>query len=226
VPNNRHVAVHGQEQRLAEKAYRRILDMILSGDVRPGDHLNERGLGKLLDMSRTPIRDALLMLEAEGLVVRHGRLGVQIKQMQLEEFMEALQIRQLLEPAIAGMAAGKVSVSKLDEIETELNAVLATCGPDAELVDRSRTSWIDDRLHGLISDSAGNSQLTSIVQTLRRKTQIFELKNVPERTESTCKEHLEIISGLRAGDGDRTAAAMSQHLDMVKASILAKLAWK
>lgn len=174
-------------------------------------------------MSRTPVRDALLILEAEGLIVRHGRLGVQIKEMRIEEFLDALQIRALLEPAVARMAAGKVDGTELDKLENALHSALTKVDHAQDGVDRSLTRWIDDHLHGLISECAGNPQLTSIVRNLRRKTQIFDLKNVPERAAATCHEHLEIVAALRSGDSDESGKAMTRHLEQVQASIIARL---
>ena len=212
-----------QDQRLAPKAYQKILDLILSGKTQPGEHLNERQLADMLGVSRTPVRDALLMLEAEGLIVRHGRMGVQIKQMRIDEFLDALQVRALLEPAIARMSAGKVDHGALDELERSLHSALAMADATGRGMDRSQTRWIDDTLHSLIADSAGNPQLSAIVRNLRQKTQIFDLKNLPERAVATCQEHLDIISALRLGDGEKTAEAMMHHLEQVRASIIARL---
>ena len=212
-----------QDQRLAPRAYQQILDLILSGETRPGEHLNERQLADMLGMSRTPVRDALLMLEAEGLIVRHGRMGVQIKQMRIDEFLDALEVRALLEPAVSRMAAGKVDHAALDELERSLRTALEMADATGHGMDRSQTRWIDNTLHSLISDSAGNPQLSAIVRNLRQKTQMFDLKNLPERAVATCHEHLDIIAALRLGDGEKTAKAMTEHLDQVRASIIARL---
>lgn len=212
-----------QDERLAPRAYQQILDLILSGKTRPGEQLNERQLADMLGMSRTPVRDALLMLEAEGLIVRQGRMGVQIKQMHIDEFLDALQVRALLEPAVSRMAAGKVDHAALDELERSLHSAIDMADATGSGMDRSQTRWIDDTLHSLISDSAGNAQLSAIVRNLRRKTQIFDLKNLPERAVATCREHLDIISALRLGDGEKTAEAMALHLEQVRASIIARL---
>lgn len=212
-----------QDERLAPRAYQQILDLILSGKTRPGEQLNERQLADMLGMSRTPVRDALLMLEAEGLIVRQGRMGVQIKQMHIDEFLDALQVRALLEPAVSRMAAGKVDHVALDELERSLHSAIEMADATGRGVDRSQTRWIDDTLHSLISDSAGNAQLSAIVRNLRRKTQIFDLKNLPERAVATCREHLDIIAALRLGDGEKTAEAMALHLEQVRASIIARL---
>lgn len=211
------------EKRLALQAYEYILNLILGGEARPGDLLNERRLAEMLGMSRTPVRDALLMLESEGLLVRQGRRGLQVKQIRIEDFMEALQIRQLLEPAVARMAAGKVDTETLDELTAEVEAVVADAGVTGAPVDREQVRSIDDRLHGLITDAAGNAQLSSIVRTLRRQTQMFDLKSLPERVNDSCGEHLDILAALRESRGEDAAAAMIRHLEQVRASIIARL---
>ncbi len=215
--------LNGSDQRLAMQAYEMILDLILSRKIRPGDLLNERRMAQMLDMSRTPVRDGLLMLEAEGLLVRHGRRGLQVRQMQLDDFMDALQIRLLLEPAVARMATGRIDDSQLDEIEAALQAILADSGPSGTKIDREETRRIDERLHGVISDAAANPQLSSIILMLRRQTQFFDLKRLPERVNDTCREHLDIIAALRSGNGEDAAQAMTRHLDQVRASIIACL---
>ena len=66
--------------------------------------------------------------------------------------------------------------------------------------------------------------MAAIIRTLRRQTQIFDLRSLPERLESTCREHLAIVDALAAGNGDRAADAMRTHLDGVRQSIVARLA--
>ena len=90
-------------------------------------------------------------------------------------------------------------------------------------LDRAKTRWIDDTLHSLIADTAGNAQLSVIVMNMRRKTQIFDLKTLPERAEASCKEHLEIISALRDGDGEKAKKRMKEHLDQIRTSIITRL---
>ncbi len=215
--------LNAPDQRLAPQAYGRILDLILSRRAAPGDLLNERALAEMLEMSRTPIRDALLMLEAEGLLVRQGRRGLQVKQMRIEDMMDALQIRLLLEPAIARMAAGNVAEDALDALAAGFGRLLAAAEANGGGVDRDEARALDDRLHGLVSDTAGNPQLSSIVRTLRRQTQIFDIKSLPERATGTCREHIAIIEALRSGEADLAARAMAQHVDGVRASIVARL---
>lgn len=211
------------DKRLALQAYEQILNLILSGAAEPGVMITERRLAETLSMSRTPIRDALLMLEGEGLLIRQGSRGLQVKQMRLEDYMDALQVRELLEPEAARLAAGRMPRPELDALAETLATLLDDATNSRPRPDRGVVRDVDDRLHGGVSDAAGNPQLAQIIKSLRRQTQIFDLRSVPERLEATCREHLAIINALQEGRGDDAAAAMRQHLGGVRESIIRRL---
>ena len=81
-------------RRLAHSVYRRLEDMIFSGQLRGGSVLTERKLAEALDVSRTPLRDALLMLEGEGLLKRRSPRYLEVKQMSVAEYMQISQHSQ------------------------------------------------------------------------------------------------------------------------------------
>jgi DNA-binding GntR family transcriptional regulator len=211
------------DKRLALQAYEQILNLILSGAVQPGVMVTERRLAETLNMSRTPIRDALLMLEGEGLLIRQGSRGLQVKQMRIEDYMDALLIRQLLEPEAARLAAGRVPAAILDGLKEDLNTLLFSSQGGEAKPERGSVRNVDDRLHDGIGDAVGNPQLAQIIRTLRRQTQIFDLRSMPERFEATCREHLDIVGALRRGEGDEAAELMRRHLHQVKDSIIRRL---
>ncbi|MBW9089106.1 GntR family transcriptional regulator [Rhizobium wenxiniae] len=211
------------DKRLALQAYEQILNLILSGAAQPGAMVTERRLAETLNMSRTPIRDALLMLEGEGLLIRQGSRGLQVKQMRIEDYMDALQVRLLLEPEAARLAAGHMPAAALDELEADLKTLLGHPEGGEGKPDRGSVRDVDDRLHGGIGDAAGNPQLAHIIRTLRRQTQIFDLRSMPERFDATCREHLAIVSALRESRGDDAAQLMRDHLSHVKDSIIGRL---
>ncbi|GGB20641.1 GntR family transcriptional regulator [Allosediminivita pacifica] len=208
------------DKRLALQAYEKVLELILAGDARPGELVNERRMAETLNMSRTPVRDALLILEGEGLLIRQGR-GLQVKQMRLEDFLDALQIRLILEPTVARMAAGHVPDGETEGLRAELQELLAL--GDNVRADRAKVREIDDRLHGQIADAAGNPQLSQIIHSLRRQTQMFDLRSIPERLSDTCHEHLAIIDAVARSDGETAATAMTAHLKRVQDSIIKRL---
>jgi DNA-binding GntR family transcriptional regulator len=209
------------DKRLALQAYERILDLILNGEAKPGELVNERRLADALNMSRTPVRDALLMLEGEGLLLRQGSRGLQVKQMRVEDFMDALQVRLLLEPPVARMATGKVPPERIRQLRDQITQVSEAerTGP----ADRGLVRDIDEGIHGMITDAIENRQLSSIILTMRRQTQMFDLRSMPERFADSCREHLAILDALESGDGDRAAEAMASHLVQVRNSIINRL---
>jgi len=214
--------LNAPDKRLALQAYERILELILGGGASPGELVNERRLAETLNMSRTPVRDALLMLEGEGLLLRQGSRGLQVKQMRIEDFLGALQVRLLLEPAVARMSAGKVPVAISASLRAQIaEAQMQDAGQPA---DRALVRDIDEGLHGAIADTVDNQQLSSIIRTMRRQTQMFDLRSMPERLSDTCLEHLTILDALEAGDGEAAALAMAAHLTRVRDSIISRLA--
>lgn len=211
------------DKRLALQAYEQIRDLILSGAALPGTMLTERRLAETLEMSRTPIRDALLMLEGEGLLMRQGTRGLQVRELRIEDFMDAVEIRLLLEPGAAALAAGRMSVEELASLKDQLGDLLKGATNQQEKPSRSLIIEVDERVHNGIADATGNRQLAQIIRTLRRQTQIFDLRRLPERLEATCREHLDIVQALQAADGDAAAKAMRTHLEQVRYSIINRL---
>jgi DNA-binding GntR family transcriptional regulator len=113
--------------------------------------------------------------------------------------------------------------ASLDELEADLKSLIGNPGNGEGKPDRGSVRDVDDRLHGGIGDAAGNPQLAQIIRTLRRQTQIFDLRSMPERFEATCHEHLDIVHALREGRGDDAAQAMRRHLEHVRDSIIGRL---
>ena len=88
-----------------------------------------------------------------------------------------------------------------------------------------RDHWsVDDAVHDAIAQAGGNDLMAGIIQGLRRKTRLFNLKRMPNRFLPGCEEHLALIDAVASGDRRRADQAMAAHIDNVKESILEKLA--
>lgn len=212
------------EKRLAIHAYEQLLDKIMGGALKPGALIHERRLADALAMSRTPLRDALTMLEGEGLIERAGAKGLQVRRLDLDDFLEALAVRRLLESDAAAAAAGRVSRPIIDDLSERLQDLLHRRRAGERQPDRAFVRAVDEDLHEAIGEAAGNRTMQAIIRQLRRRTQIFDLRSMPERLEATCEEHLAILRAVAAGDAPAAAAAMRGHLDGVRHSIVARLA--
>jgi len=200
---------------LSERAYDQLLDRMLSGEYPAGTLLQERPLADALQISRTPVREALAKLESEGLVTRHvGRLLI-VREIPVQELMQILHVRSILEVEAVALAAGRISASHLATLRATFEGQMQ--GP---LPDNGNHWGADDLLHGAICEASGNAVLAEMVRGLRRRTRMFNLKRMPERFLLGCREHLAIIETLERGDEKMARRAMATHLENTKRSIL------
>jgi DNA-binding GntR family transcriptional regulator len=149
------------DRRLSDDAYDRVVQYIMSGALPAGAIIQERPLAEELGLSRTPLRDALLLLEGEGLLVREGKRLLRVVSMDITRYMENLAIRRLLECEAARLAVGRIDPQKLDEMEATLNRMLSEYDA-GQLPKREEVRRIDEALHGTIAAAAGNTQLAAI----------------------------------------------------------------
>lgn len=203
----------------ASQVYDDILDLIVSRELRAGDLVPERRLAERFGISRTPLREALHRLEGERILERRGANKLYVRETTVEDFMEALHLRRLLEGDAARRATGRIPAATIRDLRQRLQSLLE--GGDPAVPEHYQT---DVDLHRLIVETAGNKLLAEVVADLRHRTRMFSMKRMPERFEPVCREHLAILDALQAGDPERSAAAIVEHLDNVKQSILRKLA--
>lgn len=199
-------------------AYDRLLERLIRGEIPVGSVLQERRLAASLDISRTPVREALNRLESEGFVTRKpGRLMV-VKEFSIRELIETLHVRQLMEVESVGLATGRVPEEELRAVEDAIRTLLAATAPSPD------EDWtVDSRFHTMLASHSGNAVLARMIQDLRLKTHMFNLERVPERFEAGHLEHLAIIDAVRRKDRDAARRGIHEHIENVKKSIIRKL---
>jgi DNA-binding GntR family transcriptional regulator len=212
------VALSASDRNLRELAYDRLLDMLLAGELVAGALLQERRLAEALNISRTPVREALGQLEAEGLVTRQlGRL-MTVCQISIQDYIEILNVRKLLEVDAAGLAAGKVNKADAERMRAAVWAIMDEPNPTPA------QHWqVDDLVHSTIADAADNKLLAAMIRDLRRRTHIFNTRRIPTRRRPGALEHLALIDAIAAGESAKARALMSEHIENVKAAIVQQL---
>ena len=204
------------EAKLSTVAYGAVLDMILRGAIAPGELVTERQIAARLGMSRTPVREAVRRLEGEGTVERQRSGALIVRPYSMEEFLQALAVRRLLEGEAARLAAGKVS----PELLAAARERIARLRRDG-LAESARR---DDRdFHAAIAEASGNPVLATTISDLRKRTAMFRLGRLPERLDQVCDEHVAILDALASGDGEAARAAMQTHIENVRAFLLQRL---
>lgn len=199
---------------LSEYAYSRIVEMMLGGVLAAGEMLQERQLGQTLDVSRTPIREALTRLETESLVTRqHGR--VYVSDTAIDSYIHILDMRRTLEIEVAGRATGKISAQRKMAIVAAIEDLL-----QAAKITPTHHWTVDEMVHGSIADAAGNPMVASAIRDLRRRTHIFNTARIPHRLLPGASEHLALLDAVSGSDPDLSRRLMAEHLDHVKDAII------
>jgi len=200
---------------LSGTAYERLLGMLRSRELQPNDLINERQLARQLNVSRTPLREAIRRLEGEKILERQSSGTLVVRPVSIEDLLYICQVRRLVEGEAARRAAGRIAASELEQLRRRYMSFKEKGGPipaTAPIVRRD--------LHLLIAEACGNPILASIIRELKNRSQLLSV-STPERV--AYDEHLEIIDALIEGDGDAARAAMQRHIDGIRTYELEKL---
>jgi len=188
-------------------AYQRLLEEIREGALLPGDRLREIELSERLGVSRTPVREAIRQLEADGLVTHVPRLGATVRRLDYAEVMELYEMRAVLEGTAARLAARAASDVELDELD-HLNDQLsdAGMGPDAARINRV--------FHATLLDAAKNRFLAKSMLSLQKALLILGPSQLldNDRAEIAVTEHRRIMAALQARDGATAETEMRAHI--------------
>jgi DNA-binding GntR family transcriptional regulator len=203
---------------LSERTYERVLELVLSKELPPGDVVEERKLAAALSVSRTPLRSAVNRLLGEGILARLSNGAVVVRETGAADFLELLHIRRLLESEAAALAAGRVPDAALEELRRRTQKIIK------EARTRKEEHWtLDDDLHDLIGQYAGNKALAQTVSSIRRRARLCNIERVPGRLVPACEEHLAIIDALASANSGKAREAMLTHLANVRHNFLQSL---
>ena len=214
----------------SDRAYEHIRKRILSGEYRPGQHLNAKALATEIDVSATPVRDALRQLEADGLVTIHARQGARVNAMGLKEFRELCELRLLLETHTAWLAAHRRSDTELREMEIALDdmrqlteqLVAGTIPDEARLL--AEMANADAQFHIAIMTAAKNDliraeilRLHLVNRVIARSTSAAGGRVVGDASDAehlreVLATHEAILEAIRRRDADAAKAAMERSL--------------
>ncbi len=197
------------------KAYKYVRDQILTSPASSGTFLNEQELATLIGVSRTPVREALLMLQAEGLVEMVPQRGAHVPPMSGRQITELMELRGVLErhAASAAISSGDAPVAAMRKALAEQMTLSCASGPEAakSFID------LDGKFHQILIDSAGNELLSHTYSGLRARqlrVGLTALFAAEDRQRNVCAEHESIVVALESGDQRFAHRAIEQHLEV------------
>ena len=189
-------------------AYDALMASLRSGVYRPGDRLREEEVAERLSLSRTPVREALRRLEAEGIVEHRPRLGAVIRQLGHAEVVELYEMRAVLERTAAELSAQHGTDTEFDALDA-LNADIA-----AERENPARAAAINQTFHRGLYLGCRNRFLLEAARGLNHSLLLLGPTTYTDaaRVDVVAQEHDQIIAALRARDPAAAGAAADRHL--------------
>lgn len=200
---------------LAETAYERLRDDIVTGRI-PGETvLSERALTETLGVSRTPLRAAISRLETEGVVDRLNNGVVLVRSVTIEQLLQIVQLRQTLERAAAGRAATYGATDELMQIRARMQQIV-----DGAPVSFDDFWQADGAFHRAVAEAARLALLPAIIAEQRGIARRCSLTRTYDTFVDQAREHVQIIDAIATHDSDTAAALMAGHFDHVRARFL------
>ncbi len=194
----------------SDSDYEKLREAIVRGTIAPNSRLVESDVVTTFNMSRGAVRNALIRLEQEGLVVREPHRGARVRQVSDREANEILQARAVLE----GLAV-RLTAERIDEAGAErLRACLARHRELLESGDLLGASVANADLHAALLDLSGHSTAQRLIHGLNSQTVRYQYRTIliPGRPAASVAEHAAIVEAVRAGDASAAEAAMRRHL--------------
>jgi DNA-binding GntR family transcriptional regulator len=206
--------------RLSEKAYHLIKEKIVTLELKPLTVIDEQALRENLGLGRTPIREALHRLAAEGLVIIAPRRGMFVADISITDLQKIFEVRMIMEGFCARLAAQRITREQISQMEASLRDLEQLSNEDGKAM-----MAIDERLHDLLYQAADNEFLANNLRRLHALSLrlwhlvLDQLEDVKEAVE----KHREITEALKAGDGAQAEALVQQHIAQFQKEIRAVL---
>ncbi len=206
---------------LRDVVFGNLRERIITGELQPGQRLMEIQLSNEMGVSRTPVREAIRKLHAEGLVIMNARKGAIVAPINAQDLQELLEIRKALETLACRLAtrrATKEDIEKLKEINGRM-ADAVECGDVIDITER------DVEFHELITKTAGNSHLTEMLDHIKEHIFRFRFEFIRELTDRNVlvEEHEKILAAISDGRPVDAADEVDNHIEHQEKYILQAL---
>jgi len=187
-----------------------LMNDIAAGALEPGERLDEVTLTERFGVSRTPVREALSRLVAQGILIPGEKRGVRVAQYTRQELAQIFEAMQEIEDACARIAAQRLTLLARLEIEQAHAACIAA----AETGDRIIYQRANEDLHEAIYRATGNPYMAEIASEFRRRTGPFRAKKFATKADlvASAKSHEKLIASIFSKDSDAASDGMRAHM--------------
>ena len=207
---------------LREEVFNTLREKILKGVYKPGERLMEIHLADQLGVSRTPIREAIRMLELEGLVKMVPRKGAQVAKISKEDLQDVLEVRKALDTLSVKLACERITedeIKLLNNAEREFEKALAS-------KDVREIAEADVAFHDVIHSATKNGRLKSMISNLAERIYRYRFEYIKQQSDggkTLMLEHREIMRCIESRDVESAVKATEIHIDNQEISISEQL---
>ena len=197
------------QSRLADDVYEQILSAIVNGDIAPGERLIQEKIASQINISRTPVREALLRLEQEGILEISGRKGFSIRKISEDEVRQLYAVREAIEGYAARQVAERKDPEQLATIKKTVDAEL-----EEDLTDVEVDFRVNRAIHRTIVEQTGNSMLLDMFDRVWGRGVSLWLFAATRSDQVPLEpmQHQELFRSLSTADPDTAQRAMIDHI--------------
>jgi DNA-binding GntR family transcriptional regulator len=198
-----------QDDSSVGRVYEKLKSKAISFEFRPGDRLNEVAIARQFGVSRTPLREALNRLTADGFLTFSPKQGFFRKPLEVKEIFDLYELRLLIETGAARLAAERGSDEAISEIEDYLDH-----GAD-EFPERTIDNLValDEGFHERLMKLSGNVEMLRTLQNINARIRYVRWIDMQGRRDGTQGEHRAIVQALKRRDPQQCAALLRQHIE-------------
>ncbi|MGL5054306.1 MAG: GntR family transcriptional regulator [Fusobacteriaceae bacterium] len=196
---------------MREQVYEKMKEMIFSGEIKQGERIVEVEFAEKFNVSRTPLREAIRMLELEGLLEDNVGVGVSVKKIGMSDIQEVYQIRIALEGIVLKEIIEKKNqkgINKLEEILIKTKALIDSSASTDELFE------LFSEFNNILYNLSNYPKVVNLIKNINMYLRIFRKYSVEniERRLIAYEEHIEIVEALKKGDLERALRINEAHL--------------
>ena len=197
---------------IADIAKRNIQEWIVTGHFRPGQQIKEEDISQRLGISRPPVREALKMIEAAGLVYRKPRCGVFVPEMTEKDMWEVYTLKATLYEMATGLAMDSISEQDISKLESYVKKMEACV--ENEPLEVLRYQDLHKTFHNSIMIIAGNDRLRTFASNLHNQVTLFSYKSLQDKNHlhSSVRYHREIVNAMKNKDKFLACRLMKEHV--------------
>ena len=203
---------------LRDVVFRTLRRGIHQGLLTPGERLIEIQLAKRLGVSRTPIREAIRMLELEGLVIMLERRGAIVSNITSKNLNDVLEVRLAMEKFVSGLACERITPEEMEELEK-------ACALFKEAIEKDDVTLMatrDKDFHDLIYKATGNNVILKLMANMQEQMYRYRLEYLKDQAahQTLIEEHDELLSSLKEGNKEKAEEVAVRHVEGQRKYIL------